>query len=60
MTDDDFDELLMKSEDVWFVKFYAPWCGHCKNLAPTWEELAGTSGEAKIAKVDCTVNTKVC
>ena len=41
----------------WFIKFYAPWCGHCKRLAPTWEEVATElKGQVNVAKVDVTQN----
>lgn len=39
---------------MWFVEYYAPWCGHCKSLAPHWGKLAtALKGRINIAKVDC-------
>jgi len=54
LTDANFDTLTSKGE--WLLEFYAPWCGHCKHLAPTWEKLAtDLKGKTNIAKIDCTV-----
>lgn len=55
LTPDNFDSIVLdESKDV-LVEFYAPWCGHCKRLAPIWDELATVfRGESDlvIAKVD--------
>ncbi|KAG2597440.1 protein disulfide isomerase-like 2-2 [Panicum virgatum] len=45
------------------VEFYAPWCGHCKKLAPEYERLGASFKKAKsvlIAKVDCDEHKSVC
>eukprot|EP00040_Diaphanoeca_grandis_P023494 m.127848 g.127848 ORF g.127848 m.127848 type:complete len:377 (-) comp29300_c0_seq2:134-1264(-) len=44
-----------------FVKFFAPWCGHCKRMAEAWTELASeNTGAIVIAEVDCTRETGLC
>eukprot|EP00003_Mantamonas_plastica_P010843 TRINITY_DN2033_c0_g1_i4.p1 TRINITY_DN2033_c0_g1~~TRINITY_DN2033_c0_g1_i4.p1 ORF type:complete len:243 (+),score=78.70 TRINITY_DN2033_c0_g1_i4:159-887(+) len=56
LTDANFDELT--SDGPWLVKFYAPWCGHCKRLAPIFEDAAAKlDGKVRLGKVDCTVES---
>ncbi|MCJ1263627.1 protein disulfide-isomerase precursor [Lobaria immixta] len=58
-----YDEVVINNEKDVLVEFYAPWCGHCKALAPKYDELASlyTSNaefdkQVTIAKVDATAN----
>ena len=53
LTGDTFDAAIAAKE-MTFVKFFAPWCGHCKAMAATWEQLAQVVPDAQIAEVDCT------
>jgi protein disulfide-isomerase A1 len=54
-----FDSIVNDASKDVLVKYYAPWCGHCKSLAPVWEELANSHADNEdlvIAKFDATAN----
>jgi protein disulfide-isomerase A6 len=60
LTVDNFKTDVVESGDVWFVEFFAPWCGHCKTLVPEYKKLAtALKGVAKVGAVDMTVHDSV-
>ncbi|KIH67705.1 protein disulfide-isomerase domain protein [Ancylostoma duodenale] len=56
--------LDVSNEGMWIVKFYAPWCAHCKRLLPVWEHLGYAVSDknlpVRVAKMDCTRFTAAC
>jgi len=59
VSDADFEDKVLKSEQPVLVDFYADWCGPCKTIAPFLTELADEfQGKVKIAKLNVDQNTQ--
>ncbi|KAI5658597.1 hypothetical protein M9H77_27390 [Catharanthus roseus] len=62
LTEENFEKEVGQDRGA-LVEFYAPWCGHCKKLAPEYEKLGASFKKAKsvlIGKVDCDEHKSLC
>ena len=60
LTESNFDQAIKENEFI-LVEFYAPWCGHCKNLAPEYKKAGkALEGIVGVGAVDCDVHKSLC
>ena len=57
LDDDNFDEVIGNSNEIWMIKFGAPWCYHCNVAKPHWAKAAKElQGKVRFAMIDADKN----
>lgn len=60
LTASNFDKHVLKEDEVWIVKFYAPWCGHCQQFVSEYEKVAkALKGVVKVGAVNAEEYTEL-
>jgi thioredoxin 1 len=60
VTDQNFEQEVLKSSEPVLVDFFAEWCGPCKAMAPALEQVAKEmAGRVKVAKIDVDANPEI-
>ena len=60
ITDEEFEDSILKNSGVCLVDFWAEWCGPCKQISPILEEIASEENNAiTIAKINIDENPRI-
>ncbi|KAK2943215.1 putative Protein disulfide-isomerase [Blattamonas nauphoetae] len=63
LTSSNIDLITRDPSEYWVIKFFAPWCGHCRNFAPIYLQLAESMKDVKhlrFAEIDCEAQGETC
>ena len=57
LDDDNFDEIVFGSNEVWLIEFVAPWCYHCKLMKPSFDLASkNLNGKVRFASINADKN----